>query len=1248
MIESVSSLLAHASRPLELVEEYDGGQGRTLHVVDDNDQHFVLRILPPGESCTEASVAASVAHPMIPAVHEIGRLPDERVFLLRDHVGGKVLKSLPHEPVALHNVLQQLLEVIAFVHLRGVLHLDLKPGNMVIDDCDQLHLLDFGLAIRSGSDSQGGTLFFAAPEVLLGAIPDQRADLFSIGAMVAHALIPADRLDLVEFVRNFPAQGFFQACMFDAGELPPQFARLIQGCVARQPAKRFPDADSALDALCGTGTGRPSVAALTPDPVKIFAPELDDLMTAEHDIRITGGQARDRRAIAMQLLVSMSDVTGIIDSVDEALLQRDGKSGTHLHLPDLTAQRLSPHIATSLGLEGRALDQATAWLLSKGASSGAISDALLGLVERGELLPAGTRWIWPDARSGQIGRSSSETSSDCHESLAEQVRQAMKKGMIERARYLWLHADDQNEPAARVAFVEGLLESGEAARALPLCGELPVLRAQAFVDTGQYELAAQELSPLGTATDPRHRRVAAKLAMARGEHDRAFELLAYSGSELADQLLRIAVLVQSGKLTDCEKLIRECLSSCACDEDPYASASLLTSYGHLERLRGNLDAARLHFENAVEFAQRIGNLRHAASSHLNLGVVAKDMGAHVEAANRFREANALYESLGDQGLAAIAKANLGIAALARDDIETARTTLSEAVSSLLQLGDTETARLSMIMLARAHVRAGHVADAEAALALVGVPDTNRLREEAVLVQQEMAQKTREINGGNMRESSEDGPNRELFRMFLAVNRKLAQAVELDAAMHALLDAAVTLTGGRHGYLLVMRSDGIQREFQSGQMASTTHAFSRSLANQSVQEQRTLTGLDVLANEELQAMQSVRNLRIRSAICAPFHSAGGTQGAVYVEHPGRAGVFSEHDKDSLEVLADQAAIAVDRMLREEEMRAELTDSKRALVVATRSSRRQSNRLLGDSAVMKRLRAQIDKLASLDLSILIQGETGTGKELVARALHDRGGRSKNPFVAENCSALPVELMESELFGHVAGAFTGADRDKPGLFELANGGTLFLDEVGDMPPALQVKLLRALQERRIRRVGGEEVIELDVRMVAATHKNLREMVEAGDFREDLFFRLAAVEVNVPPLRERHGDVEVLAKHFVGINSAQRAASLRVSQVAMATLSSYSWPGNVRELEHVIARAVILCEGDELVDMQLPADRAAETGKGGPVVNQVMTIQEAERRAIVLALAHFDGDKSKAAKGLGISRTALYDKIKRHNLNG
>ncbi|HIE70086.1 MAG TPA: sigma-54-dependent Fis family transcriptional regulator, partial [Planctomycetes bacterium] len=346
---------------------------------------------------------------------------------------------------------------------------------------------------------------------------------------------------------------------------------------------------------------------------------------------------------------------------------------------------------------------------------------------------------------------------------------------------------------------------------------------------------------------------------------------------------------------------------------------------------------------------------------------------------------------------------------------------------------------------------------------------------------------------------------------------------------------------------------------SGQTASHAQAFSRSLANQSVQEQRTLTGADVLANEELQAMQSVRNLRVRSAVCAPFHSAGGTKGAIYVEHPGRAGVFSEHDKESLEVLADQAAIAVDRMLREEAMRVELTSSKRALVVATRSAKRQRTRLLGESTAMRSMRAEIDKLANLDLSVLIQGETGTGKELVARALHERGSRKKGPFVAENCSALPAELIERELFGHVEGAFTGADRDRPGLLEMANGGTLFLDEVGDMPHALQVKLLRALQERTIRRVGGDTTIDLDLRMVSATHKNLREMIAAGEFREDLFFRLAAVELRVPPLRERGGDIELLAKHFVTRNSQHTTEVLRLSNVATAALRSYQWPGNV-----------------------------------------------------------------------------------------
>jgi transcriptional regulator with GAF, ATPase, and Fis domain len=332
------------------------------------------------------------------------------------------------------------------------------------------------------------------------------------------------------------------------------------------------------------------------------------------------------------------------------------------------------------------------------------------------------------------------------------------------------------------------------------------------------------------------------------------------------------------------------------------------------------------------------------------------------------------------------------------------------------------------------------------------------------------------------------------------------------------------------------------------------------------------------------MPSIRNLSVRSAICTPFRSATGAEGAIYVEHGGRAGVFTDQDKDSLEVLADQAAIAVDRMLREEMLAKELEHSRRELAVVQRAARRDAGTLVGDSQAMKDLRGQIQKIAPLDLAVLILGETGTGKELVARAIHAQSQHRKGPFVAENCSALPAELMERELFGHVTGSFTGADRDRPGLLELASGGTLFLDEVGDMPPALQAKLLRALQEKRIRRIGGQETIEVDLRILAATHKDLRAMVQRGEFREDLFFRLAAIELRVPPLRERIGDVEMLGRHFLDRLCKQHGVRRTFSPRAAAELTGYRWPGNVRELEHVVARAFLLADGDGIETLQLP----------------------------------------------------------------
>ncbi|MGB3967889.1 MAG: sigma-54-dependent Fis family transcriptional regulator, partial [Planctomycetota bacterium] len=576
--------------------------------------------------------------------------------------------------------------------------------------------------------------------------------------------------------------------------------------------------------------------------------------------------------------------------------------------------------------------------------------------------------------------------------------------------------------------------------------------------------------------------------------------------------------------------------------------------------------------------------------------------------------------------------------------------LVEAVAELARLGDRTGGRLAQAMLARAHAELDETGEATMILQALGAPDSDRLRAEVAAVQDILRGPAPAADTAPAMPPT-PGPSRELFRTFLAVNRQLAQETDLDKAMRHLLDAAVTLTGGRLGYLLVARDDGMRREFQSGDAGPVGQAFSRSLAHRAMSLQRTLTGADGLADRELADMPSIRNLQVRSAVCAPFRSAGGTVGAIYVEHPGRAGAFADTDKEALEVLADQAAIAVDRMLREEALQTELLAKGRELAVVSRTRPREGSQLLGDSGPMRELRAQIDKLAPLELSVLVLGETGTGKELVARALHERSARHRGPFVAENCSALPPELMERELFGHVQGAFTGADRDRPGLLELASGGTLFLDEVGDMPPALQSKLLRALQERVIRRVGGSDTVQLDLRVLAATHRDVRAMVQRGEFREDLFFRLAAVELVVPPLRARGDDVVLLAEHFLRVHGAQRGRTLRLSPIAAAALRDYRWPGNVRELEHVIARAALLGEGDEVVDLALPraaasGGPAAVTGAAVPEATEVMTMKEAERRAIVAALQACGGDKAKSARALGISRTALYEKLKRFGL--
>ncbi len=317
-----------------------------------------------------------------------------------------------------------------------------------------------------------------------------------------------------------------------------------------------------------------------------------------------------------------------------------------------------------------------------------------------------------------------------------------------------------------------------------------------------------------------------------------------------------------------------------------------------------------------------------------------------------------------------------------------------------------------------------------------------------------------------------------------------------------------------------------------------------------------------------------------------------------------------------------------------------------------------RVKGSQGGLKPIVEDVERVAHTRSTVLLRGETGTGKELIARAIHEASPRAKKPLIKVNCAAIPETLLESELFGHEKGAFTGAEKRRLGRFELANEGTLFLDEIGDVTPAMQAKLLRILQEREFERVGGSETIKVDVRVVAATHRNLEELVKKGQFREDLYFRLNVFPIELPPLRKRRDDIPELARFFL-LRYAREAGKPHLENLssdAVARLVAYPWPGNIRELENVIERAAILANGEILeaqdlrfLDAQLlargstPSELPSSPSKEQPLPD---VLDKLEREELIRAMDAAQGSKAKAARALGVNRSTLYYRLRKHGL--
>jgi transcriptional regulator with GAF, ATPase, and Fis domain len=482
---------------------------------------------------------------------------------------------------------------------------------------------------------------------------------------------------------------------------------------------------------------------------------------------------------------------------------------------------------------------------------------------------------------------------------------------------------------------------------------------------------------------------------------------------------------------------------------------------------------------------------------------------------------------------------------------------------------------------------------------------------------------------------------EALRTLLRFSERMMNHDDVQAVLEEMMDAAISLTHADKGFLILVEGDRmgvrVARNIQGGaalELEDAERGVSDSIVAKVLKSKQPLIVHDALHDLEFSQSESVINLKLCSVMCAPLLEKGNLLGLLYVGNDRIAHRFEERSLELLTIFAGQASLIVRNALLLNELRLEGAQLRKQLQES------RYGELIGSCPGMREIFRRIDKVAGADISVLVGGETGTGKEMLAREIHRRSLRAKGPFIAINCGAIPENLLESELFGHVRGAFTGAVATRQGRFQAANGGTLFLDEVGDMPMALQVKILRALQERTVVKVGDTRSENVDIRVIAATHRVLEDEVKTGRFREDLYYRLNVVKLVVPPLRERGDDVLMLARYFLKLFSAELKSPTRgFSKDAIEAMRRHAWPGNVRELENRLKKGIVLSDRAQLTaeDLDLAGDSLV------PVVPLTEAKAAFQRNYINQVLERNGGNRTKTAKDLGVDARTIFRHLER-----
>ncbi len=479
--------------------------------------------------------------------------------------------------------------------------------------------------------------------------------------------------------------------------------------------------------------------------------------------------------------------------------------------------------------------------------------------------------------------------------------------------------------------------------------------------------------------------------------------------------------------------------------------------------------------------------------------------------------------------------------------------------------------------------------------------------------------------------------REQLQALHDISQILNSITDIDRLLERVMDIAIQAVDGERGFLVLTEGEGNNNlsvrtaRNISPEAALSISDISRSIVHGVIDSQQGVLTVDAQTDPRFSGSESVIFKQIRAVMSVPFILRGKLLGAIYLDSKTKREGFTDDSLAFLKSFSNLAAVAIENARLMGTLRVE-NDQLRSEVQRTYNFKE----IMGSSPKMQSVFELLSKIIHSGISVLLEGESGTGKELVARALHYNGPRKDKPFIAQFCGNLSETLLESELFGHKRGSFTGAISDKRGLLEIANYGSFFLDEVADIPTSVQAKLLRVLQDGEFRRVGDTETRKVDVRIISATNRSLAKEVERGSFREDLFYRLNVITIHMPPLRDRIGDIPLLVQHFLAKHAQKSGARVkRINHDAMRIVEGYHWPGNVRELENAIERAIVLAEDRDITPNELIIPRVAKP------MGAAKSLKEYERELVVKTLEEMKGNKTRTAEALGVSLRWLHYKL-------